>query len=384
MIWQKILLRVLSAFEAAFDWLKRNILHRNGRNTAVHIFPYVGFGNHSKLHLRGRVVQNHRVREASADDSNWRNLKNIYYRFESDEIPYAQVTAHYNDQTVTLDADDEAYFEMQLALDAPADEQSIWQEVELTYANEGRQASATGLVLTPPKSAQFGVISDLDDTVIRTGVTNLLALMRNVFFNNSHTRLPFPGVAAFYNALQNGTDKKIFNPIFYVSNSPWNLYDLLYEFFELRGIPLGPIYLRDIGLTPNYLIASDKHKHQTIQRLLEFYPDLPFILIGDSGEHDADIYLDIVQSYPGRIPAVYIRDVEPQRPGTRRDRHVQEVAEQIRAAGSELLLIPDTLVAAKHSAEKGFIDPASLSNIATAVDEDRQTQGITALLTGDN
>lgn len=383
MNWKKLFLRFASAVEAIFDWLKANILHRNGQNTPVHIFPYIGYGNDQTLNLRGRVVQNHRVRESSAEDSRWRNLVNIYYRFESDEIPYAEITAQHGTQSVNVAADDEAYFDLALPTEPQADN-SIWREVTLRYDDGQRQAAATGYVLTPPDTAQFGVISDLDDTVVRTGVTNLLALARNVFLQNSHTRLPFPGVAAFYDALQQGADANIFNPIFYVSNSPWNLYDLLHEFFQIREIPMGPIYLRDIGLTPSYLIASDKHKQQTIHRLLDFYPDLPFILIGDSGEHDPDIYLNVVRAYPGRIAAVYIRDVEPARPGTRRDKHVYQVAEQIEAAGSELLLIPDTLVAARHAAERGFINPTTLPDIAAAVDADRKAQGITALLTGED
>lgn len=92
----------------------------------------------------------------------------------------------------------------------------------------------------PPAKAKFGVISDLDDTVIQTNVLSVLQAAHNTFLHNAYTRLAFPGVAAFYQALQQGQDGSM-NPIFYVSNMPWNLYDLMNDFFDMRHIPRGPI-----------------------------------------------------------------------------------------------------------------------------------------------
>src|SRR5205085_9087259 len=88
-------------------------------------------------------------------------------------------------------------------------------------------------------SAAFGVISDLDDTVIQSRVANFLQAVRTVMLGNARTRLPFPGVAAFYDALEKGKDGKRSNPIFYVSSSPWNLHDLISEFIRLQEIPEG-------------------------------------------------------------------------------------------------------------------------------------------------
>jgi phosphatidate phosphatase APP1 len=103
------------------------------------------------------------------------------------------------------------------------------------------------------------------------------------------------------------------------------------------------------------------HKPGTIAEVLETYPRVPFILVGDSGQEDPEIYSRIVRDHPGRILAVYIRNV---RPHPERVAAVRRLAEEVVAAGSSLILADDTLAAARHAAEHGWIDPAALGEIA--------------------
>ena len=95
------------------------------------------------------------------------------------------------------------------------------------------------------------------------------------------------------------------NPVFYVSSSPWNLHAFLLAFIRHQDFPLGPVLLRDL--------LGNRHgreqKHTRIREVLDLHPDLSFVLLGDSGEHDPQIYADIVREYPDRILAVYIREV---------------------------------------------------------------------------
>ena len=138
---------------------------------------------------------------------------------------------------------------------------------------------------------ELGVVSDLDDTVVQSRITNFLQAVRTMMLGNARTRLPFPGVAAFYRALERGSDGKRRNPIFYVSSSPWNIYDLIADFMQVQGIPAGPIQLRDWDITLSAL-SSNRHrdfKEPVIREILELNPTLPFILIGDNGQHDPEI-----------------------------------------------------------------------------------------------
>ena len=133
---------------------------------------------------------------------------------------------------------------------------------------------ATGVARIPDAATTFGVISDLDDTVIQSRIANFLQAMRTVMLGNARTRLPFPGVAAFYQALERGGDGARQNPIFYVSSSPWNIYDVIAEFMELQRIPDGPICLRDWDIDLSALARGRHraHKEPLIREILDAYP----------------------------------------------------------------------------------------------------------------
>jgi hypothetical protein len=153
------------------------------------------------------------------------------------------------------------------------------------------------------------------------------------------------------------------NPLFYVSSSPWNLYSLLSEFFQLQDIPNGPVlFLRDWGISEEELLPTHhrSHKLKTIQNIMEVYPKLPFILIGDSGQEDPEIYAEVVQKHPQRIPAIYIRNVSHE---LKRPEAIRQLAKKVADTGSTLILADDTVPMAEHAAAQGWIDPASLAEI---------------------
>src|SRR5690606_5513399 len=139
----------------------------------------------------------------------------------------------------------------------------------------------------PPPSARFGVLSDLDDTVLYTHTTEFWRRLRISLFRNALTRTPLEGVPAFYHALQRGVDGGRGNPIFHVPSTAWDLHHPVRDFLEYNGIPRGPILLREARLDDNRVGRSNNdHPRDKIRRILEAYPDLPFVMIGDSSEDD--------------------------------------------------------------------------------------------------
>jgi phosphatidate phosphatase APP1 len=225
------------------------------------------------------------------------------------------------------------------------------------------------------------VISDLDDTVIQSRITSFFQAVRTVMLGNARTRLPFAGVAAFYLALEKGGDGGRHNPIFYVSSSPWNIHDVIADFMEIQRIPHGPIMLRDwdFGLSALSNSRLKSHKEPLIGEILDLYPSLPFILIGDDSQQDPEIYRAILDRYPGRILAIYIRNVRLE---TERTESVKVLADQVQAAGSILVVADDTYATAIHAAERGWITKASLPGIKEEKKADEGTTGTKADVPG--
>ncbi len=344
------------------------------RDAPHEILCYRGYGTSDTAHVWGRVVEQRDIGESSAADSTLRNLLNTVRRVDSDPLALADVEVQWSGARAPFKTDDEGFFTTSIAA-AGIRSSAEWQtyDVELIapLTAGAPKITGTGEIFVPPLTATFGVISDLDDTVIQSRVSNFLQAARTVMLGNARTRLPFPGVAAFYSALRNGAAGVEANPIFYVSSSPWNIYDVISEFLDLQGIPKGPLLLRDWDINFGAL-ASERHlehKGGIIRDILNRYPTLPFILMGDSGQHDPEIYRQIVGEFPDRIRAVYIRDVTR---SAERTTSIQALATEILAAHSVLVLAEDTLDAAQHAAEQGWISAAALDGVR---DEKRADTG---------
>jgi len=329
-----------------------------------HVVGYRTYATHWRALVLGRVMQDEGIVRADASHSGWQNLLNTVRRLESDPLPGARVRASVGGETHEAVGDDEGFLREWIKLDAPlADGQWHSMELELVVGDTDAPAKATSQVLVPSPHAAFGVISDIDDTVLQSEVTTFLRAARLVLLENARTRLPFPGVAAFYRALEAGRAAAPHNPIFYVSSSPWNLYDVISDFLDAQHIPAGPLLLRDWDLSTS-LSGHGGHKSAIIREILEAYPWMRFILIGDSGQEDPEIYARVVREYPGRIAAVYIRDVSR---NAERSSAISTLGAALDENGCSLLLAGDTLSIARHAAEHGWIDEARLAEIGGEV-----------------
>lgn len=292
--------------------------------------------------LQGRVLEDEGFAPPDPRARRWRNALEFLKRIESDEVPYARLRARLGSASQALRADREGYFRVALAARCRAG----WHEVRLELIDDPA-VQAKGRVLVPPASARFGVISDIDDTVVDTGVERKLRMLVALALSNARTRKPLRGVAAFYRALHAGA-----NPFFYVSKSPWNLYVPLVEYLRSQGLPEGPLFLRNLGLR-----MPRDHKARAIGELLAAYPRLPFVLVGDSGEQDPEIYAAAVRRHPQRIRAIYIRSVNrrPQRRAA-----LERLAAEVAGTGCPLVVAQDAQAAALHAAAEGLIQPSDL------------------------
>lgn len=386
--WKQVFMNIIAGSERKVDELRYRLKDALGGPDKIKIQTYRGYGTPERFYLKGRVLEDKNIPEAEENDRLWENILNMYKRMESDEIPHARLKVTFQDHVQEITADEEGMFEAWVTPTAPVDTTTLWQyvDVELLDPQPNEQAlpvRATAEILVPPPTARYVVISDIDDTVLKSDATHLLRMAQHVFLGNAYTRLPFPGVAALYRALFAGASGSEMNPLLYISSSPWNLYDLLAQFFNLQGIPIGPVlFLRNWGVTKDELLPISHHRHKlgVLKNMLEFYDHLPFVLIGDSGQADPEIYAEVVRENPDRILAVYIRNVSRD---LKRAEAVQALAKEVVAAGSSLVLADDSLAIARHAVELGLISPKALASIGEDKRKDEAPPSVVEKILGE-
>lgn len=370
---EDFLLKALNSIEMYIDRASFQIKKKFDWIDPIAIVPYLGYGNQHKIRLKGRVLEEKGIGSPDGDDSAWVNLKNMWKRYESDEIPYVQVRAVFQGQEKVVKTNGDGYFEVDFDVTEPLPKDHIWHSLGLELLDklveDQREVKAVGEVLIPNETAEYGVISDVDDTILISKSTEIIKKAELTFFNNAHTRTPFEGVSAFYQALHQGSDGSCMNPVFYVSSSPWNLYGLLLHFCKVHDIPKGPFLLRDLGLSENKFVKTGHigHKQERISRIMHTYPDMQFVLIGDSGQKDAEIYEQIAGNNPDRVAAIYIRSVTK----GKRDRQVQQTAENLKTKGVDMVLCETTYEAVEHAVQKGLVKESALERVREVIQKEK-------------
>lgn len=289
--------------------------------------PYRGFATPGHLVVRGRVLTALRRTAPEPDQSRWTNLWQMVGLFLTNEVASVPVCVPEAGARGASDAEGYLWLEIPREGYGPG-----WREVALEIV--GLPQSRRGFpVLVPDPAAAFGVISDVDDTLIETGAYSLARNLWTTFTGSTLTRKVYPDAVDLLHLL--GGEGR--NPVFYVSSSPWNLHHFLDRLLAAAGLPPGPMFLRDFGLGGGEGLDGDgqgghhEHKAAAIDRVLEANPELSFVLVGDTGQKDAFAYRDAIARHPGRIRAVVLRE-----PGPGPSLATREAMEAIAGAGVEL------------------------------------------------
>ncbi|KAH1550837.1 hypothetical protein KXX57_009157 [Aspergillus fumigatus] len=204
----------------------------------------------------------------------------------------------YNDeqsQSRNIMTDESGHFNLRAALSFVPTHIRVLASEELSATKEIQIIEPTGVSL----------ISDIDDTVKHSAITNgAKEIFRNTFVREL-ADLTVDGVTDWYNELA-----KMGVEIHYVSNAPWQLYPLLERYFKLVGLPPGSFHLKQYsGMLQGIFEPTAERKRGSLEQILRDFPERKFILVGDSGEADLEVYTDIVLANPGRILGIFIRDV---------------------------------------------------------------------------
>ncbi len=269
------------------------------------IIGYRGIANHEKVVISGHAFEKHKVRDLLPHHGRRKNFKQMVRRFRARPLKRISIDININGTTKRVRTDSRGFFtcEIQHDFNDPG-----WYPFELYWKRNDKRFQSEFYL---SGEHETGVISDIDDTLLISHSTRVMKKMILMLFRNAHTRKPIPFLVHFYHHLKELNDADHPKDYFYVSNSEWNLYDFLVDFFEINELPKGVFFLQHLKKGFRDFVKKEKvnhnHKLNSIEFLLKFYPSKSFILVGDNGQKDMDIYHQIVIKYPDRIKGIMIR-----------------------------------------------------------------------------
>ena len=311
---EKYLLVLLALLGLAGIWLQAHA------DDDVHTVDFhFAYGDTRAVLTEGRVLEKKSLKKASVEDSRLRNLKRNLKRFHNEEAKNVSFRLWFETPSSDMDnqpgneqwalwetkTDSEGYFRLQMTL--PEQYEAGWQPI---YADvQGNLSRGRGLIV--PQKNIVGLISDLDDTILVSEVLSKRRLLSNTFLKNPLQRKTFPGAAEVYANVAAHNPVPDAAPIFYLSASPRQLHGAISEFLEHHQFPQGVVITKRVSddLSSEPLFDQFAYKTKKIEEIFERLPHVRFILAGDDGEKDPEIYDHIRRTYPDRVMAVWIREV---------------------------------------------------------------------------
>jgi len=287
----------LARLERRFhSWRERRARARGQRPTVA---AYPGYGGDGWVRVLGRVLIAPQKRPAKGGEyasvRGWRS-------FASVPVAFAQVQVTIAGTTHEVIADRGGVVDVEL----PGALEPGWQTISMTV--EGSEVIETR-VFVISDDIDFGIVSDIDDTVMVTALPRPFVAAWNSFVLDEHARQPVPGMAVMLERL---TRDRPGSPVIYLSTGAWNVAPTLIRFLRRHVFPSGPMLLTDWGPTHDRWFRSGRdHKAENLRRLAKEFPHVRWLLVGDDGQHDDALYTAFASEYPDRVRAVAIRRLSP-------------------------------------------------------------------------
>ena len=265
---------------------------RRGWTPAV--LPYAGYGGNGRVRVLARALLAPPATDPAArrDIPGWRRLLTL-------ELPGTEIGVEIAGSSRTVRSGDGGFVDESWEVDVEPGATTV------TFTAGERHADAPLHVAS--SDATFGVVCDIDDTAMVTGIRHPLRAAYRTFLRSSSGRHPVPGMSDLLRALVEGRGNV---PVIYLSNGAWNLAGPVMRFLDRNGFPPGALLMTDWGPTRGAFFRSgQENKRRALDRLAREMPAVRWVLVGDTGEHDPDIYAEHARRFPDRVIAVALRDV---------------------------------------------------------------------------
>jgi phosphatidate phosphatase APP1 len=273
---------------------------RRGRRRGLvpTIVPFTGYGGPGWVRVLGRVVLQKPAAASGQEEAlisirGWRSFTSVH-------VPGVDVTASSGRSRRTIRADRGGVLDARIDVRLPPG----WHSIRLTIEG-GRAVEAPVFIVD--ENVDFGLVSDVDDTVMVTALPRPFLAAWNTFVLDEHARTPVAGMAVLFEKLVRDHPG---SPVVYLSTGAWNVAPTLTRFLSRHLYPPGPLLLTDWGPTHDRWFRSGRaHKEDSLARLIREFPHLQWILVGDDGQHDEELYGSFAAANPGSIAAIAIRQL---------------------------------------------------------------------------
>ncbi len=265
------------------------------------VIPYAGYGAPGWVRVLGRVMLTREGgRPGRASVRGWRS-------FTSVAVNDVIVVVTIGDTEHRVTADRGGVIDVRLDADLPIGWQMVTIRTDDPTSDDAPAVEAPVYIVDPDSG--FGIVSDIDDTVMVTALPRPFLAAWNTFVLDEHARTPTPGMAVLYDRL---ATQRPGAPIIYLSTGAWNVAPTLTRFLSRNLYPRGPLLLTDWGPTHDRVFRSGRaHKEMSLEQLASDFPYIRWLLVGDDGQHDEEIYGQFATSHPENVAAVAIRQLSP-------------------------------------------------------------------------
>ena len=262
------------------------------------IVPFTGYGGTGWVRVLGRVMLQRPTPPGERTDAytgirGWRSFTSVHVRD-------VEVVVSSGRARRTIRADRGGVLDARIEVSLPPG----WHRIRLSI-DGGESVEAPVFIVDDV--IDFGLVSDIDDTVMVTALPRPFLAAWNTFVVDEHARTPVAGMAVLYERLTR-THKGV--PVIYLSTGAWNVVPTLRRFLSRNLYPRGTLLLTDWGPTHDrWFRSGPDHKRVNLERLAAEFPRVKWLLIGDDGQHDVSIYGDFAEAHPGNVAAVAIRQL---------------------------------------------------------------------------
>lgn len=284
---------------------RRIIPYLRSRGFVPELVPYTGYGSTEFVRVLARAVMvdpNNTPKDPTAEERLEESQRG-WRQFVSTHVAMLPITITAGNTTIQTSTTRNGYVDV-IVRDHGLE--PGWQNVSIT-AISGDSVDVPVYIVAP--GTKFGLISDIDDTVIVTYLPRAFIAAWNSFVKHTSTRQPVPGMADLYNELLRRHPGM---PVMYISTGAWNVVTTMTRFLKRHGYPVGPMLMTDWGPTnTGWFRSGQEHKRTQLRRLAIEFPEIEWFLVGDDGQHDPMIYREMAREHPEHVRAVLIRELNP-------------------------------------------------------------------------